>query len=180
MISADLESGNFRLIRITLPQGNIIMWWRPEAGGLDRPADILIKDRYCRVYALDSDLNLMWQYHSPKNTGHFPLAVDVNGDGHDELLCGYTLLDCKGQPVWTYPIEKDHTDEIVAGKFVAGSDKGYFACVSGTQGFFKEISRAISWRGTGWAMLRESAWQTIVRNGTALRLQCPISGDIKG
>lgn len=104
--------------------------------GLDRPADILIKDRYCRVYALDSDLNLMWKYHSPKNTGHFPLAVDVNGDGHDELLCGYTLLDCKGQPVWTYSIEKDHTDEIVAGKFMAGSDKGYFACVSGTQGFF--------------------------------------------
>lgn len=104
--------------------------------GLDRPSDILIKDRYCRVYALDSDLNLMWRYHSPKNTGHFPLAVDVNGDGHDELLCGYTLLDCHGKPIWTYPIEKDHTDEIVAGRFMAGSDKGYFACVSGTQGFF--------------------------------------------
>lgn len=104
--------------------------------GLDRPSDILIKDRYCRVYALDSDLNLMWKYKSPKNTGHFPMAVDVNGDGHDELLCGYTLLDCHGSPIWTYPIEDDHTDEIVAGKFMAGSGKGYFACVSGTEGFF--------------------------------------------
>lgn len=104
--------------------------------GLERPSDLLIKDRYCRVFALDSELNIMWSYKSPKNTGHFPMAVDLNGDGHDELLCGYTLLDCYGHPVWTYPIEEDHTDEIVAGKFMAGSNKGYFACVSGTQGFF--------------------------------------------
>lgn len=104
--------------------------------GKDRPSDILIKDRYCRVYALDADLNLLWRYKSPKNTGHFPLAVDIDGDGRDELLCGYTLLNSSGQPIWTYPIEHDHTDEIVAGKFMAGSDKGYFACVSGTEGFF--------------------------------------------
>jgi rhamnogalacturonan endolyase len=104
--------------------------------GKERPSDILIKDRYCRVYALDSELNLLWKYHSPKNTGHFPLAIDVNGDGRDELLCGYTLLDSSGNELWTYPIEHDHTDEIVAGKFMAGSDKGYFACVSGTEGFF--------------------------------------------
>ncbi|MCD7752720.1 MAG: hypothetical protein LUI10_13465 [Lachnospiraceae bacterium] len=104
--------------------------------GLDRPSDLLIKDRYCRVYALDSDLNVMWKYKSPKNTGHFPMALDVNGDGKDELLCGYTLLDSLGHPLWTYPIQVDHTDEIVAGKFMAGSDQPYFACVSGTQGFF--------------------------------------------
>ena len=104
--------------------------------GLERPSDILIKDRYCRVYALDSNLNLLWKYQSPKNTGHYPLAVDVNGDGHDEILVGYTLLDCQGNVLWTYPIELDHTDEIVAGKFKNDIDKGYFACVSGTQGFF--------------------------------------------
>lgn len=104
--------------------------------GNSHPSDLLIKDRYCRVYALNSDLEIMWKYKSPKNTGHFPLAVDVNGDGYDELLCGYTLLDHLGQPVWTLPIETDHTDEIVAGKWIEGSDKGYFACVSGTQGFF--------------------------------------------
>lgn len=104
--------------------------------GLERPADILIKDRYCRVYALDSDLNVMWKYQSSRNTGHFPLALDINGDGRDEVLVGYTLLDCNGTPLWSYPIYLDHTDEIVAGKFRRGSEKGYFACVSGTQGFF--------------------------------------------
>lgn len=64
------------------------------------------------------------------------MAVDVNGDGHDEILVGYTLLDCQGNVLWTYSIELDHTDEIVAGKFKNDIDKGYFACVSGTQGFF--------------------------------------------
>lgn len=104
--------------------------------GKDRPSDLLIKDRYCRVYALDSDFNLLFKYRSRKNTGHYPYAIDINGDGYDELLCGYTMLDHTGKEMWTYPIEKDHTDEIVPGKFMTGSDKGYFACVSGTQGFF--------------------------------------------
>lgn len=103
--------------------------------GKDRPADILIKDRYCRIYALDENLNELWRYKSRKNTGHCPLPIDINGDGCDELLVGYTMLDAHGRELWTYPIEADHTDEIVAGKF-RGDSKGYFACVSGTQGFF--------------------------------------------
>lgn len=103
--------------------------------GKDRPSDILIKDRYCRVWALDENLNVMWKYTSPKNTGHCPLPVDINGDGKDEVLVGYTMLNSDGQVLWTYPIEEDHTDEIVMGKF-RGDGKGYFACVSGTQGFF--------------------------------------------
>lgn len=103
--------------------------------GKERPADILIKDRYCRIYALDEDLEMLWSYRSPKNTGHCPLPVDINGDGRDELLVGYTMLDSRGQELWSYPIEEDHTDEIVAGKF-RGDGRGYFACVSGTEGFF--------------------------------------------
>ncbi len=104
--------------------------------GKERPADILIKDRYCRVYALDEDLNLMWKYQSTANTGHCPLPVDVDGDGKDEVLVGYTLLDSDGTVLWSYPITEDHTDEIVAGKWMAGDEEGYFACVSGTEGFF--------------------------------------------
>ncbi|MEY8353243.1 hypothetical protein AALB39_07750 [Lachnospiraceae bacterium 54-53] len=104
--------------------------------GKDRPADILIKDRYCRVYALDEELNLLWKYKSPTNTGHCPLPVDVDGDGKDEVLVGYQLLDSDGALLWSYPVTEDHTDEIVAGKWMPGDDEGHFACVSGTQGFF--------------------------------------------
>ena len=104
--------------------------------GLEHPSDILIKDRYCRVWALDDQLNLLWYSKSPTNTGHCPLPVDVNGDGRDEVLVGYRLLDGDGSELWSYPITEDHTDEIVAGKFMPNDENGYFACVSGTQGFF--------------------------------------------
>ena len=104
--------------------------------GKERPADILIKDRYCRIYALDEDLNVMWKFKSPTNTGHCPLPIDIDGDGKDELLVGYKLLDSDGQMLWSYPISEDHTDEIVAGKWMPGEDEGHFACVSGKAGFF--------------------------------------------
>lgn len=107
-----------------------------NVSGKDRPSDIIIKDRYCRLYALDSGLNLLWKYQSSKNTGHYPFAVDINRDGFDEVLCGYTLLDHEGKELWSYPIESDHTDEIVAGRFMAGSEAGHFACASGSEGFF--------------------------------------------
>jgi len=104
--------------------------------GLEHPSDILIKDRYCRVWALDDQLNPLWYFKSPTNTGHCPLPVDVDGDGRDEVLVGYRLLDGDGRELWSYPITDDHTDEIVAGKFMPNDENGYFACVSGTQGFF--------------------------------------------
>ena len=64
--------------------------------GRKRPSDILIKDRYCRLYALDENLNLLWKFVSPKNIGHCPMALDIDGDGLDEILAGYTLLDSHG------------------------------------------------------------------------------------
>lgn len=103
--------------------------------GKERPSDILIKDRYCRVYALDEKLELLWKFKSDRNTGHCPLPVDINGDGRDEVLVGYHMLSADGEKLWSYPITDDHTDEIVMGKF-RGDGRGYFACVSGTEGFF--------------------------------------------
>jgi hypothetical protein len=105
--------------------------------GLDKPRDILIKDRYCRVYALNDNLEVMWHFQSDKNTGHFPYAIDINGDGHDELLVGYNMLDCHGNKLWTMPIKEDHIDEIVPGQFMSGENKGkrFFACVAGKEGF---------------------------------------------
>ena len=104
--------------------------------GLPKPSDILIKDRYCRIWALDDQLNVLWKYKSPTNTGHCPLPVDIDGDGRDELLVGYRMLDSDGTELWHYPIREDHTDEIVAGKWKPHDENGDFACVSGTQGFF--------------------------------------------
>ena len=107
-----------------------------NVSGKERPTDILIKDRYCRIYLLNSELELLWSFRSDKNTGHFPYACDINQDGYDEILCGYNLLDHTGKILWSYPIKSDHTDEIISGRFMAESKEGHFACVSGSEGFF--------------------------------------------
>lgn len=103
--------------------------------GKARPSDLLLKDRYGRLYAFNNKLELMWKFISKKNTGHFPYALDVNGDGMDELFCGYNLISADGQLVWTLPVDEDHTDEIVPGKLWPGQTVGTFALASGTQGF---------------------------------------------
>lgn len=127
-----VPDGEYAFDRIN-PDGMRICNFR----GLDKPRDILIKDRYCRVYALNDDLEVMWHFQSDKNTGHFPFAIDINGDGYDELLVGYNMLDCNGKKMWTMPFKVDHIDEIVPGRFETGPNKGkkFFACVAGTQGF---------------------------------------------
>lgn len=105
-----------------------------NVSGNKRPSDILIKDRYSRIYVLDSEFRLLWKYHDDKNTGHFPYPHDFNGDGRDEIFCGYNMLSADGEKLWTLPLHEDHTDEIVIGKF-RGDGKGYLALASGSDGF---------------------------------------------
>lgn len=59
---------------------------------------LLAKDRYRRVWVFDSRLHLSW--YKQLNTGHFPLSIDFNQDGKDELLIGFGLYDHKGQRQW--------------------------------------------------------------------------------
>jgi len=66
-----------------------------------------IKDRYWNIHLYDSQLRPLWQ--KAINTGHFPLPVDVDGDGRDEILCGHTLLDVDGHEIWKVDLP-DHTD----------------------------------------------------------------------
>lgn len=105
-----------------------------NVSGRKRPSDLLIKDRYSRIYALDENFRLLWKYHDAKNTGHFPYPHDFNGDGRDEIFCGYNMLSADGKLIWTLPLSQDHTDEIVIGKF-RGDGQGYLALASGSDGF---------------------------------------------
>ena len=69
-------------------------------------------------------LRLCWHFQSDKNTGHFPFAIDINGDGHDELLVGYNMLDCMVKDYGQCLFKDDHIDEIVPGRFESGPNKG--------------------------------------------------------
>ncbi|HML45669.1 MAG TPA: hypothetical protein PKE04_02825 [Clostridia bacterium] len=102
--------------------------------GKERPSDLLIKDRYKRIWALNSDLEVLWTYAAPVNPGHFPYAKDVNGDGRDEVFVGYDLLSADGELLWSLPIHTDHTDEIIIGK--TDPDRGELILMaSGYEGF---------------------------------------------
>ena len=58
--------------------------------------DMLVKDRYHNAWAIDGrTLKILW--HHRCNTGHYPYAADLNGDGRDEILLGYSRVDSRGK-----------------------------------------------------------------------------------
>ncbi|TCT13109.1 hypothetical protein EDC18_10972 [Natranaerovirga pectinivora] len=102
--------------------------------GKEKPTDILIKDRYNRLWAYDNQLQFLWKYHDGI-TGHFPFTKDINGDGKEEMVVGYNLVDSNGKKIWTLPVETDHTDEILIGPLDPTKDEDIIGMVSGDEGF---------------------------------------------
>ncbi len=105
-----------------------------DFSGKGRATDILIKDRYSKLWAYNSELNPLWTYDAPVNTGHFAYTKDLNGDGREEMFIGYDLVDADGRRIWSLPVDTDHTDEIVIGKIDPERDE-LIAIVSGSEGF---------------------------------------------
>jgi len=83
-----------------------------EGRGVRR--NLLLKDRYKTIWAFDADLNLLWSHFL--NTGHYPIAYDVDDDGKEELLVGYSLLDHDGSILWSLDLA-DHLDGAFMGRF---------------------------------------------------------------
>lgn len=104
-----------------------------NVSGKARPSDILIKDRYARLYVYNDQLELQWTF-CHNNTGHFPYACDFNGDGRDEIFSCYNMISSDGRLLWQLPIHTDHTDEIIVGRFDPDEDE-MIAIVSGWEGF---------------------------------------------
>ena len=74
---------------------------------------VILKDRYFHMWALDNDFNLLWTHEG--NLGHFPWVSDVNGDGYDEVMAGYDLLDHNGKLLWSCKDLEDHADCLWVG-----------------------------------------------------------------
>ncbi len=79
--------------------------------GTGRDADMIIKDRYLSVWAYNDKLELLW--HSQCNSGHYPYAYDVDADGKDEVMIGYTLFDEDGTKLWT--LDNEVKDNVMIG-----------------------------------------------------------------
>ena len=60
--------------------------------GTGRADHLILKDRYTNFWVFSPKLETMW--HGSCQTGHYPFAKDLDGDGRDELFVGYSLFDC--------------------------------------------------------------------------------------
>lgn len=81
--------------------------------GKERASDIILKDRYENMWALDNEFHLLWQHRG--NLGHYPWVHDINGDGYDEVMAGYDLLDHNGKILWSCKDLEDHADCLWVG-----------------------------------------------------------------
>lgn len=109
-----------------------------DLSGKGHDSDIIIKDRYRYLWAYNNKLELLW--HTECNTGHFPYAYDVDDDGKDELMMGYTLFDDNGEKLWTLDdIVTDHADGVAILKFRPDADLRLLCAASDEGIFFTDI-----------------------------------------
>jgi hypothetical protein len=81
-----------------------------DFSGNGYPQDTVIKDRYTTFWVYDKNFRELWSHpfawkafdgaDGVSGTGHYPAVYDLNGDGRDELLCGYTLFSHDGKTLW--------------------------------------------------------------------------------
>jgi len=72
--------------------------------GGSRPTDVLVKDRYHQIWAFNRDGKLLWTVKDPGGyrTAHQPRPIDIDGDGLDEIMAGYAMLNSDGSVRWIY------------------------------------------------------------------------------
>jgi hypothetical protein len=73
-----------------------------------RPSDVLVKNRYHQIWAYDHAGNLLWTVKDPGDyrTAHQPRPIDIDGDGRDEIMAGYAMLNADGSVRWVFKSKK--------------------------------------------------------------------------
>lgn len=116
VIELDGTTGNERR-RLPLPPDASDCLVFCDLQGKGRPSDVLVKDRYHQIWAYDHDWNELWTIKDPGGyrTAHQPRPIDLDGDGKDEIMAGYALLNSDGTVRWVYrsstvDLTKGHLD----------------------------------------------------------------------
>ncbi len=127
------------------------------------PQDIIVKTRYSQEWAMvgiDDNTTtptttagtVLWHHKmlasdtglNELGTGHYPLVYDWNGDGKDEVMCGYDFLNSDGSLRWSinttsHPPLTMHADAIAAADIDANPANGYEVAVCGN------VAAAFDW-----------------------------------
>ncbi len=120
-------------------------WYAADLRGNGSRRDFVIKDDReshggRTLWAYNGDLKPLWtaQVGWPRY-GHALSMCDINSDGRDEILAGFTCFDADGHKLWnardTEFNDDDHVDEVKLGLF--GPNGEPRACgTNGDDGFF--------------------------------------------
>jgi len=89
--------------RLPIPQGASDCVAFARLSGAPQ-ADVLVKTRYTDVWAYAYSGDLLWHVHLPGGyrTAHQAQPIDIDGDGRDEVMAGYALLNPDGSVRWVY------------------------------------------------------------------------------
>jgi len=98
------------------------------------PPGLYIKDRYTNIWLYNHKLELQW--HKALNTGHFPMPMDLEGDGVEELLVCHTLLRADGKEIWSLPLS-DHVDNVSYESLDPGNKPKRFYLAAGEMGLLE-------------------------------------------
>jgi hypothetical protein len=76
--------------------------------GGNRPTDVLVKNRYHQIWAYNRTGKLLWTIKDPGGyrTAHQPRPIDLDGDGRDEIMAGYAMLNSDGSVRWVFKSKK--------------------------------------------------------------------------
>lgn len=113
--------------------------------GHESAREIIVKDRYFNMWALDENFDVMWTHKG--NPGHFPLAYDINGDGKDEVMAGYDMLAAYGTLMWSCKDLDDHADCLWIGD--VNEDGKPEVCVGGSVTCLYDAQGNEIWRYDG-------------------------------
>ncbi len=110
--------------------------------GTGYDSDIILKDRYNYFWALDDKLNILWK--GACKTGHYPYAFDIDNDGKDELLIGYSLFDHDGTLLWSLDKEmEDHADGVAVVDMTQTGKPVILCAASDERMFFADLNGKI-------------------------------------
>ena len=104
--------------------GDCLFFCDLRGTGHDR--DIIIKDRQKHFWALNDRLEVLWEggCGDDSQTGHYPYAYDLDGDGKDEVAIGYALYDDDGTQIWTHDGKLgQHADGVAIVPFYPDTEK---------------------------------------------------------